>query len=281
MSGGPELAALRVLTALLKARTGQTLRADRLWRIELSLRPVLQRHGLADLAALVPALASVPNPALLSDVIAAMLNNETFFFREHGVFDVVSGDMLEQIRAAKAATRTITIWHCGVSTGQEAYSTAMGFAEDTQRWSGWRVHIIGTDVSETAINRARVGIYSQFEVQRGLAASRLVRWFDKVPDGWLVNGNLRRRVDFSVQNFLEDAPPLPEAADIIMCRNVLLYFDADTRRQAFAKLAAACAPHGFLVLGAGETVMGQTDDFVISPRCRGFYERPKPARAAA
>jgi chemotaxis protein methyltransferase CheR len=232
----------------------------------------MQRHGIADLDALVAGLVTSTSRQLLDDTVDAMLNNETFFYREHSVFDDIAVKALDHIREANARSRRITIWHCGVSTGQEAYSMAMLLAEQAERWAGWTVQIVGTDVSYHAISRARVGLYTQFEIQRGLPVQRMVRWFDQTEAGWLAKADLRRRIDFSVQNMLVDRPPLSGPADLIFCRNLLLYFAAPMRLKAFARLRAVAAPQSFLVLGAGETVLGQTDQFVASPRLRGLYE---------
>lgn len=269
--------AYRILMGLLEARTGQTLSPSRIWRIDMSLKPVLQQHKLEDMDQLVAALVNGTDRSLLDDVIDAMLNNETFFFREHLLFDEIATDALEQLRRANAATRQLSIWHCGVSTGQEAYSMAMQLAEDGDRWAGWQVEIVGTDVSRRAIGRAKTGIYSQFEIQRGLPALRMVRWFDQTDAGWLAKADLRRRVEFSVQNLLVDRPPLQRPADLVFCRNVLLYFSPETRHKAFIRLRTFAARDSFLVLGAGETVLGQTDQYVASRRVRGLYE---PADAA-
>ena len=273
MGGGTASeSAYRVLMGVLESRTGQTLSPNRIWRIEMSLKPVMQRHGIADLDALVAALVTSTSRQLLDDTVDAMLNNETFFYREHSVFDDIATKALDHIRKVNALSRRITIWHCGVSTGQEAYSMAMLLAEQAERWAGWQIQIVGTDVSYHAISRARIGIYTQFEIQRGLPVQRMVRWFDQTEAGWLAKADLRRRIDFAVQNMLVDRPPLTQAADLIFCRNLLLYFAAPMRLKAFARLRAVAAPQSFLVLGAGETVLGQTDQFVASPRLRGLYE---------
>lgn len=276
MSSGTD-SAYRILMGLLEARTGQTLSPGRIWRIEMSLKPVLQQHKLDDMDQLVAALVNGTDRTLLDDVIDAMLNNETFFFREHLLFDDIATQALEELRRINAATRQLTIWHCGVSTGQEAYSLAMQLAEDGVRWAGWQIEIVGTDVSRRAIARAKTGMYSQFEIQRGLPVQRMVRWFDQTDNGWLAKADLRRRIEFSVQNLLNDRPPLARPADLIFCRNVLLYFSPQTRHKAFIRLRSFAARDAFLVLGAGETVLGQTDQFVASRRIRGLYE---PADAA-
>ena len=272
MGASASESAYRVLMGVLESRTGQTLSPNRIWRIEMSLKPVMQHHGIADLDALVAALVTSNSRQLLDDTVDAMLNNETFFYREHSVFDDIAKTALEYLHRINLRQRRLTIWHCGVSTGQEAYSMAMLLAEQDSKWAGWQINIVGTDVSYHAIGRARVGLYSQFEIQRGLPVQRMVRWFDQTEAGWLAKADLRRRIDFSVQNMLTDRPPIAGAADLIFCRNLLLYFSADMRKKAFAKLRAMAAPQSFLVLGAGETVLGQTDQFVASPRLRGLYE---------
>lgn len=184
MAGGTASeSAYRVLMGVLESRTGQTLSPNRIWRIEMSLKPVMQRHGLSDLDALVAALVTSTSRQLLDDTVDAMLNNETFFYREHSVFDDIASKALDHIREVNALSRRVTIWHCGVSTGQEAYSMAMLIAEQAERWAGWNVQIVGTDVSYHAISRARVGLYTQFEIQRGLPVQRMVRWFDQTEAG--------------------------------------------------------------------------------------------------
>ena len=128
--------AYRVLMGVLESRTGQTLSPSRIWRIEMSLKPVMQRHGIADLDALVAALVTSTSRQLLDDTVDAMLNNETFFYREHSVFDDIAVNALEKLRTINADRRRLTIWHCGVSTGQEAYSMAMLIAEQGAKWAG-------------------------------------------------------------------------------------------------------------------------------------------------
>ena len=272
IGGTASESAYRILMGVLESRTGQTLSPNRVWRIEMSLKPVMQRHGIADLDALVAALVTSNSRQLLDDTVDAMLNNETYFYREHILFDDIAKTALEYVRRINAHKRRLTIWHCGVSTGQEAYSMAMLLAEQEAQWAGWQVDIIGTDVSYHAISRARIGLYSQFEIQRGLPVQRMVRWFDQAEGGWLAKADLRRRIDFSVQTMLIDRPPLASPADLIFCRNLLRYFARPMRERAFARLRAMAAPQSFLVLGAGETVLGQTDQFVSSPRLRGLYE---------
>jgi chemotaxis protein methyltransferase CheR len=148
----------------------------------------------------------------------------------------------------------------------------MLFAEDPAKWRGWTVDVLGTDVSSNVVDRARGGLYTQFEVQRGLGINQTIRWFEECEDGWRAVEDLRKSVRFQVHNLLE-APPHPGEFDIVLCRNVLLYLTVEKRRMAFDRIASALAPDGWLMLGAGETVIGQTDRFGADIDARGLYRR--------
>jgi len=269
----------RILASLLEARTGQQLSMNRRWRIDTALAAIVRARGFASVDQLVARLVSGREAALSEEVIEALLNNETYFFRDRLPFDLLLGGPLDRLQRVRAAEKRLSIWCAGCSTGQEAYSLAMSFADEQARWQGWKIDITGTDLSRAAIERARAGIYSQFEVQRGLPVMQMIRWFEELGGGdWRVSPKLRERVRFDVRNLIE-APPHPGRFDIILCRNVLLYFAPDMRRLAFGRLAEACQPDGTLMLGAGETVIGQTERFVSNPDCRGLY-LPTPTRAA-
>ncbi|HEX8238652.1 MAG TPA: protein-glutamate O-methyltransferase CheR [Allosphingosinicella sp.] len=275
----------RILAGLLEARTGQQLTLSRRWRIETALQPLMRERGLSSLDALVAALVARSDERLAEAVVEALLNNETFFFRDRQSFDLLLGPALRRIEALRRRERRIAIWCAGCSTGQEAYSIAMDFAEQKARWSGWTIDIVGTDVSRTAVEQARSGVYSQFEVQRGLPVVQMMRWFEELPGAaWRVAPDLRRAVRFEVSSLVGPAAPA-ETFDIILCRNVLLYFSPEVRREAFARLASGAAEDSVLMLGAGETVIGQTDAFASDPECRGLYlrvpARPERRRAAS
>ncbi len=270
----------RILASLLEARTGQQLTFSRRWRIDSALASILREHGFSSLDQLVARLVSGRDSALTAQVIEALLNNETYFFRDRLPFDLLLGGPLKKLEQARARHKRISIWCAGCSTGQEAYSLAMAIAEDKMRWQGWTIDIVGSDLSHSAVAKARAGTYSQFEVQRGLPVTQMIRWFDEVGNGeWRIAEALRRAVRFEVANIL-DPPPRPGTFDIILCRNVLLYFAPEMRRLAFNRLSQAIAPDGELMLGAGETVMGQTDKFASDPENRGLYI-PTPERNAA
>jgi chemotaxis protein methyltransferase CheR len=269
----------RILASLLEARTGQQLAMNRRWRIDTALASILRTRGFTDVDQLVSRLVSGRDAELSEQVIEALLNNETYFFRDRLPFDLLLGGPVKRLEQARKREKRLSIWCAGCSTGQEAYSLAMSFAGDGPRWQGWTIEIVGTDLSRSAIERARKGVYSQFEVQRGLPVVQMIKWFEELGGGdWGISPKLLQRVRFEVLGLIEP-PPHPGKFDIILCRNVLLYFAPEVRRLAFARLAEACKPDGTLMLGAGETVIGQTDRFVSDPDCRGLY-LPAPERVA-
>jgi chemotaxis protein methyltransferase CheR len=270
---------LRYLATLLEQRTGQQIGPNRLWRIETVLKSLIRERGIPNLAALVTALRDGRDMALSSEVVEALLNNETFFFRDAPAFDQLKTGAVETLRMARAGARRLSIWCAGCSTGQEAYSLAIMFADAPARWDGWTIDITATDVSDAAIERARAGVYSQFEIQRGLPVGSMLRWFEQVGQDWRVKRELARHVRFRRHNLLTAQTG---RFDLILCRNVLLYFSPERRREAFDRMAASLAPDGFLMLGAGETVIGQTDAFSSSPEYRGLYRKVgAPARKVA
>ena len=261
----------RILAGLLEARTGQQLTSSRSWRIETALSSILRERAIPTIDELITRLVMGNEPSLAGSVVEALLNNETYFFRDRNPFDLLAAQVLPTLAANRDASRRISIWSAGCSTGQEAYSLAMLFAADPVRWSGWTIDILATDVSSSVIDRARTGVYTQFEVQRGLGVKEMLRWFGEADDGWRIAEPLRRNVRFQVHNILEPAPS-PGQFDIVLCRNVLLYLSLERRRQAFDRLAAAMAPDASLMLGAGETVIGQTERLVADRERRGLYQ---------
>lgn len=269
----------RILASMLEAKTGQQLAMNRRWRIETALAAIIRERGYDSVDQLVSRLVSRADPSLQDAVIEALLNNETYFFRDKLPFDLLMAGPIKRLEKERASRRKLSIWCAGCSSGQEAYSLAMSFADEKLRWSGWQIDIVGTDLSKSAIARAKAGTYSQFEVQRGLPVMQMIRYFDELGGGdWRVSEALRRQVRFEARNIIEP-PPAPGRFDIILCRNLLLYFSPEMRRLAFNRLADAIAPDGALMLGAGETVLGQTDRFVSDVDCRGLYV-PAAARAA-
>jgi chemotaxis protein methyltransferase CheR len=269
----------RILAGLLEARTGQQLTLNRRWRLETALNHLLRERGIASIDELITILVMGKEPSLAGRVVEALLNNETYFFRDRSPFDTLARSALPALAQRRAAGKRLRIWSAGCSTGQEVYSLAMMFAEEPLKWQGWTIDILGTDVSDAVVQRARAGIYTQFEVQRGLGIAQMIKWFEETPDGWRAAEGLRRPVRFQVHNLLEP-PPHPGGFDVVLCRNVLLYLNAEMRERAFERLSSAMAPDGWLMLGAGETVIGQTRKLVADKDMRGLYVLATNADAA-
>nr|WP_253201371.1 protein-glutamate O-methyltransferase CheR [Sphingomonas quercus] len=263
---------------MLEARTGQQLQVGRRWRLETGLAPLLRSHGYASADALVSHIQAGHDHALADAVVDALLNNETSFYRDQASFALLKDKGLARLQRERGAGRRLAIWCAGCSTGQEAYTLAMMFADEPARWEGWTIDIVATDVSRGAIEAARAGRYSHFEIQRGLPMAKMVRWFDKEEDVWVAAPALRQAVRFQQRSLL-DAAPHPGRFDAILCRNVLLYFSSSLRRQVFGRLASVIAPDGVLMLGAGETVIGNTEVFVSDFECRGLYRPILPEDA--
>ena len=269
--------AARSLAGLLEQMTGQQLANARRWRIQTALQPVMRKHDISSLDMLA-GLASQPGSALREDVVEALLNHETSFYRDLPVFKAIGEEALPALAEARAQGKRLRIWSAGCSTGQEVYSLAFIFSNQKGVWDDWQIDILGTDVSPQAIAQARNGTYSQFEVQRGLPIGDLIARFEQEGDDWRIRSMLKARTNFMVHNLLD--PPPAGRFDIILCRNVLLYFSAERRRAVLDRLTSAIAPDGMLILGAGETVLGQTDAFVPDTELRGIY-RAKASAASA
>lgn len=275
----PSAKALGVLATLLQARTGQEIARDRSWRADALLKPLMRERGCDTLDQLVLLLLDGSDAAIAGLVVDALLNQETSFFRDAAVFDLIA----EAAAAAEAEGRgrRLRIWCAGCASGQEPLSLAMAFAERHEATGAALPEIVATDVSEAALARARAGRFTQFEIQRGLPVRRMMRWFEGGDGGdWTARPELLRAISFRRHNLVADAAPAGPF-DIILCRNVLLYFSAEVKGEVFAKLAGALQPGGALVLGAGETTIGQTRAFQPSRRFRGLYEPIAAVRRSA
>ena len=269
MTPTPSASAMNMIAALLEQRTGQQIAANRAWRIETALKPILRMRGLETLDDLVAQLMMARTGELGDMVVDALLNQETSFFRDSAVLDTIAAAAGEL--QAEAGSRRLRIWSAGCSTGQEPYSLAMLFDERSIAAGMSPPEIVATDISPSALARARSGRYSQFEIQRGLSVRRMMQWFDGSADDWAANAELTRKVQFRQHNLAGDPPP-PGKFDIVLCRNVLLYLSPTLRTRVFDRLAEVVRPGALLVLGAGETVIGQTDALRPSPQYRGLYE---------
>jgi chemotaxis protein methyltransferase CheR len=257
------------LRRFLKERSGLDLSADKQYLVESRLLPLARKANLPGLPELVAKLKGGAD-ALTTEVVEAMTTNETFFFRDKVPFDHLRGTILPELLQARAGRRSLRIWCAASSTGQEPYSIAMCLKEMSPALAGWRVEILATDLSQAVLEKSKSGMFSQFEVQRGLPIQMLVKYFTQTGELWQLNADIRAMVQFRQLNLLQDFSHLG-AFDIVFCRNVLIYFDQHTKIGIFNRLARLMEPDGFLVLGAAETVVGLSDAFKPHPERRGLY----------
>ncbi|MGB3712231.1 MAG: CheR family methyltransferase [Erythrobacter sp.] len=266
----------QIIADLLCERTGQQLTENRRWRVGSALSSIFRENGISNVDQLVCLLDEPRRRAgdrdLATQVVEALLNNETYFYRDKPTFDQIPEVVLPAMAKARADTRRLSIWCAGCSTGQEVHSLAMLFEDQKEFWRGWSIDILGTDVSHRVIRAARSGLYSQFEAQRGLGVAQMLTHFEETPDGWQIHDHVRRITRFQQHDILSP-PPAIRRFDLILCRNVLLYFDNSRRTKAFARLEQALAPNGYVMLGAGETVVGQTSGFEPIAGLTSFYSR--------
>ncbi|GJE00222.1 CheR family methyltransferase [Methylobacterium isbiliense] len=267
------------LRGYLKQKSGLALTAEKRYLIESRLLPVCRRFGIATLSDLVGALRLARAGGLDKAVIEAMTTNETFFFRDRAPFDLFRDVLLPQALAARAGVRRLRIWCAAASTGQEPYSLAMLLNEAAPQLAGWRIELIATDLSTEVLEKAKLGLYNQFEVQRGLPVQLMLKYFEQVGEQWRLRPALCQMVDYRPLNLLDRFDHLG-TFDIVYCRNVLIYFDAPTKADVLARIAAQLAPDGAVLLGAAETVIGITDALSPDPKHRGLY-RHGQARAVA
>jgi chemotaxis protein methyltransferase CheR len=267
-----------ILQGFLCDRSGLHLTPDKGYLLESRLARLLRERRIDSLARLAERLRAGGDVLLERAVVEAMMTHETFFFRDPRSFDLLRDRILPALMAARAREKRLSIWCAACSAGQEPYSVAM-MLDAIPALADWSVRILATDLSTAVIERARAGVYSQFEVQRGLPVRLLLRYFRQRPDGWEIEPRLRDRIEFRPFNLLRDAAPFG-VFDIVMCRNVMIYFDPATRSGLFQRLRARSTADGVLMLGGAETVLGMTTEFLVDRELPGFY-RPAPARAAA
>jgi chemotaxis protein methyltransferase CheR len=271
------------LRAYLKQRSGLALTAEKRYLVESRLAPVCRRFNYATLRDLIGSLKIGHDTAIERAVVEAMTTNETFFFRDRLPFDLFRDVVLPEALARNAVRRRLRIWCAAASTGQEPYSIAMLLQEAGVKLAGWQVDIVATDISSEVIDKAKLGLYSQFEVQRGLPVQWLLKYFTQIGEQWQIAASLRSMVEFRQFNLLHGYEGLG-TFDVIFCRNVLIYFDAPTKSEILARFGNSLVPGGALLLGAAETVIGLTDRLAPDTKHRGLYGHapvPTPALRAA
>ena len=243
------------LSDYLRQRSGLSIGEDKRYLVEARLSPIARSRSIASLGDLVETLRKDVDPGLATAVVEAMTTNETFFFRDTTPFSALSEAALPSLLAARAATRRLRIWSAACSTGQEPYSIAMTLDKHAAQLSGWTVEILATDLSGAVIDRAREGLFTQFEIQRGLPTRLMLTNFTQEGDKWRISDALRSRVQFRTLNLLRDFSALGRF-DVVFCRNVLIYFDAAGKRDVLNRIARQTADDGFILLGAAESVAG-------------------------
>jgi len=268
------------LRLLLHLRSGLSLSPDKRYLAESRLGILCRRRGIDGLGTLVEQLRRGGHAGLEDAVVEAMTTNETLFFRDHTPFDLFREVILPEKLALNAASRSLRIWCAAVSTGQEAYSLAMILDEMAHRLIGWKVQIVGTDISAEVLERARTGLYSQFEIQRGLPIQMLLKHFSQNGDKWQISERMRAMVELRQHNLLEPNRHLGQF-DVIFCRNVLIYFDVPTKTKVLDLLAPRLAVDGAVILGSAETVIGISTTIVPDSKHRGVYRDRNSARAQA
>jgi len=279
--------AFNCLAELLRSRSGLVIGQDKIYLLETRLAPILKREKLRDLNELADRLRGRGADTVARDVVEAMTTNESFFFRDDKPFQHFRAQALPRMVAARPAGAPLRVWSAAASSGQEAYSLAMILSENRTVVGDRRVEILGTDLARDQLNRARDGLYTQFEVQRGLPVQMLMRYFRRDDTGWRISDALRAMVQWKEWNLLGDLRPLGRF-DIVFCRNVLIYFDQPTKTRALEAIAGQMAADGMLYLGGAETVLGLTTRFAPLPAERGVYgltqaaaQAPVLARAGA
>jgi chemotaxis protein methyltransferase CheR len=268
------------LRKVLRERSGLVLSVEKQYLAESRLLPVARKHGLGGLAELVAKLKAAMAAPLTVEVVEAMTTNESFFFRDKVPFEHFRQTIMPALLEARAREKRIRIWCTACATGQEPYSLAMSLKGIGPALAGWRVEILATDISNEVLTKAKAGIYNQFEVQRGLPIQQLVKFFSQVGEAWQVAPEIRAMVQFRPLNLLNDFSSLG-TFDLVFCRNVLIYFDQETKIGVLNRLARQMPSDGFLVLGAAETVVGLTDAFKPMADKRGLYVPNTPAAKPA
>jgi chemotaxis protein methyltransferase CheR len=266
------------LSKLLKERSGLQLAGDKQYLIESRLLPVARQQNCSSISELVAKLKSFTEEALRVRVTEAMTINESFFFRDKTPFDRFQDTVLPTMLQARADRKRIRIWCAAASTGQEPYSLAMMFKNKPEQFAGWKIEIVATDISNEVLEKAKAGLYSQFEVQRGLPIQLLLKYFKQDGDQWRIDQSLRDMVQYKRHNLLEDFSSLG-MFDVIFCRNVLIYFDSKTKEDVLTRVSRALVRDGHLLLGAAETVVGFTNLFAPMPDKRGLYVHAAAAKA--
>jgi chemotaxis protein methyltransferase CheR len=259
---------------LVRARSGLVLTPDKAYLVNSRLMPVARAEGLSGIPPLLARLRASQNGPLIQRCVDAMATHESFFFRDGTPFEQLAKIVLPQLMARAGTQRSLRIWCAACSSGQEPYSVAILLQELGVSRAGWQIEIVATDMADQILAKARSGLYSDFEARRGLSEDRLKRWFKAEDHAWRIDPALQRMVSFKPHNLLHGVAGMG-LFDIILCRNVLIYFDVAQKRSILRDLARSMPADGSLLLGSAETVIGLTDEFELTPGARGLYRLAK------
>ncbi len=259
------------VSSTLRKRSGLVLTQDKAYLLESRLMPLARKNGMQSVDELISKLRSSTDDALLVGVTEAMTTNESFFFRDQKPFDLFRDEVLPKLMEARTGKKSLRIWCAAASSGQEPYTLSIVLKEAAAKLTGWRHEIVGTDISHDILRKAKSGMYTQFEVQRGLPIQLLIKYFDKIEDQWQIKPEIRNMVDYRYFNLLDKLTPLG-MFDVVFCRNVLIYFDPETKTKVLSGIADLMPPDGLLFLGGAETVLGISDRFKPVKGQRGVYE---------
>ena len=257
---------------LVAERSGLVLGPEKAYLLKGRLEGIVRAEGMADVAQLLARIKAAPLPSLIDKCVDALATHESSFFRDGTPFEVIKTDLLPALLSRRGAGRRLRIWCAACSSGQEPVSLAIAIHELAGSQAVRDIEILATDFSEPILAKARAGLYSDFEVRRGLSPERLQRWFHKEDDAWRVDERLSRMITFRAHNLLKGVAGLG-TFDIVLCRNVLIYFDAARKRLVLDDLAKALADDGSLFLGSAETIMGLTAVLESAPGARGLYRK--------
>ncbi len=269
------------LKDFLKTRSGIVLSADKLYLVESRLTPVARELGMSGIDELIDTLRKTVDESLKTKITDAMTTNESFFFRDQSPFDNLRDHVLPSMVAARKAKgqNRIRIWSAACSSGQEPYTIAMMLLENKAKFGDMSFEILATDLSTEIVDKAKEGAYSQFEVQRGLPIQLLVKYFTQTDTAWQISDEIRSMIRFQTFNLLDSYGVLGKF-DIIFCRNVLIYFDQDTKGAILSRMADISAPDASLFLGGAESVIGISSDYQPVTGVRGVYQLASGAAAA-
>lgn len=259
------------LRDFLMKSSGLVVKPEKEYLLKSRLEPLARSQGMESISELVSKMKSPTARDLQITVTDAMTTNESLFYRDKTPFEHLDKIMLPYLLEARKAKRRVRIWCAASSTGQEPYSIAMSLKEQAAKVAGWNFEILGTDISKTVLAKASSGEYTQFEVQRGLPIKLLLKYFTQQGENWVLNEDIRKMVKYQEGNLLASFSNIGKF-DIVFCRNVLIYFDLETKKQVLEKIAMQMDRDSYLLLGAAETVMGVCDKFEAVKGARGLYK---------